>query len=390
MDIKPLPITIRELIKGYEDKQDEGVVGYGGKLDIRPPYQREFVYEGENRYKRDKVIETLLADHPLGIMYWVDIGNGRYEVLDGQQRIISICQYIAEESFGLNGVEFDSQPEDKQEAMLDYNKMVVYVCRGKPSEKIAWFETINIAGLTLTTQEMNNAVFHGKWVSDAKRYFSKERSQAKNIGENYIPKNGQNFSHRRQHLLELAIKWHIIGMKNKDGDPMTVRDYMSANKNKTADELWRHYNKIIDWADKMFPVTREELTRGLNWGKFYAEHRYKKDLNPDKLEKRIVEILKDEDDAIKNKRGVYEYVLTGNKQTLKLRKFNTQERRTLYERQGRKCANHRSSRCPTKGKEIPLKDMDADHIEPWVEGGETRLDNAQMLCRKCNQRKGDR
>lgn len=377
MDIDPLRVTIEELVEGFKDESlDDGpVVGWGGNLNIRPSYQREFIYTGKNRHKRDKVIETILNDHPLGVMYWAELDNGKYEVLDGQQRIMSICQYVAQKRFAYKGREFHSLEEDEQIKFNEYDKMTVYICKGKPSEKIEWFETINIAGLTLTTQEMNNAVFHGAWVDNAKQYFSKTSCPADTNWGKYI---ASNVDHRRQELLELAIKWRIMGMKNQDGKPMSVREYMSSNKENDAKELWEHFESVMKWAKKTFKY--RSIMKGLNWGKLYYNH--KDDvLDPIELETRIDNLIKDEYDELKSTKGIYEYVLTDDKHCLDIRKFNKGEREKLYARCGGTCI-----RCGEEN--FTIEQMEADHIDPWKEGGNTRMDNAQMLCKPCNRRKG--
>ena len=96
MDIKLKEITVREVFDGYEDRGENGVVGYGGKLNIRPAFQREFIYGPK---ERNAVIDTVMKGFPLNVMYWCDVGDGTYELLDGQQRTISICQYLSHDGF---------------------------------------------------------------------------------------------------------------------------------------------------------------------------------------------------------------------------------------------------------------------------------------------------
>lgn len=197
MKIELKEITIRELTEGYVDNAENGVVGYNGKLDIRPPYQREFVYKDK---QRDAVIETINKNFPLNVLYWAVCENGRFEVIDGQQRTISIAQYVNGD-FSLNGLYFHNLQKDEQEKILNY-KLMIYWCTGTDSEKLAWFKIINIAGEKLTDQELRNAVYSGTWVTDAKRYFSKNGCAAYQIGEKYL-----NGSAIRQEYFETAIKW---------------------------------------------------------------------------------------------------------------------------------------------------------------------------------------
>ena len=197
MEIELKTVTIRELSKDYADNADEGVVGYGGKLDIRPPYQREFIY---NEAQRGAVIDTITQNFPLNVMYWAVRKNGNFEVIDGQQRTISICQYIVG-YFSYKEKYFHNLEDDEQNKILDY-ELMIYQCSGTDSEKLKWFETINIAGLKLKPQELRNAIYHGSWVSDAKRYFSKRNCPAYEIAKDYV-----SVEYNRQECLEKTIKW---------------------------------------------------------------------------------------------------------------------------------------------------------------------------------------
>ena len=166
MKIDLKKITVRDLVEDYHDDGEGGVRGYGGKLDIRPPFQREFVYKDK---QRDAVIETINKGFPLNVMYWAVRQDGTYEVIDGQQRTISAAQYV-EGDYSLDGRYFHNLQDDEQELILNY-PLQVYVCKGSASEKLDWFRIINIAGEKLTSQELRNAVYAGPWVSDAKRHF---------------------------------------------------------------------------------------------------------------------------------------------------------------------------------------------------------------------------
>ncbi|MDZ7935782.1 MAG: DUF262 domain-containing protein [Emticicia sp.] len=260
MKIELKEITVRELTNGYQDNEENGVIGFGGKLDIRPPYQREFVYGDK---ERKAVIDTLQKDFPLNVMYWAVREDNTaqatsYEIIDGQQRTISICQYLNKD-FTVNGLAFHNLPNDKQNQILDY-KLMVYFCSGEDSEKLKWFETINIAGKELTKQELRNAVYSGSWVSDAKRYFSKN-SRPK-LGDAYM-----NGSANRQEYLETAIAWIS---ENE------VEEYMSKNQHEpNADELWMYFQAVISWVKATFPKYRREM-KGLPWGVLYNEFKNKK------------------------------------------------------------------------------------------------------------------
>lgn len=348
-------ITVRELVNGYKDNNDDGVVGYGGKLDIRPPYQREFVY---NEKERNAVMNTLQKDYPLNVMYWAVREDGDFEIIDGQQRTISICQYVTNEYF-IDGLIFDNLLSDKQEQILNY-KLMVYFCSGEPSEKLAWFETINIAGKVLTDQELRNAVYSGSWVSDAKRYFSKN-SRPK-IGDEYL-----NGSANRQEYLETAIDWLSEGK---------INEYMSRNQHESnANELWLYFQSVINWVKVTFHKYRKEM-KGIDWGKLYNTFKNEK-YDSKLLENEITVLMMDED--ISNKKGIYFYILTRNEKHLNIRAFSDNQKREAYERQKGVCV-----KCQ---KTFEINEMEADHITPWHEGGKTNAENCQMLCRNDNRTK---
>src|SRR3990167_4595081 len=234
MKIKLKEITIKEVANKYTNDNEEGVVGYGGKLNIRPKYQREFVYKD---HQRDAVIETVRKNFPLNVMYWVENEDGTYEVMDGQQRTISICEYVAGK-FSLNYQYFHNLESVEKEKILDY-KLMVYFCEGNDKEKLDWFKTINIAGEKLTDQELRNAIYTGTWLTDAKRYFSKSGCPAHGIGSDYL--SGVAI---RQDYLETAISWLSNG---------NIEQYMADNQHKpNANELWLYFQKVISWIEVVF------------------------------------------------------------------------------------------------------------------------------------------
>ena len=353
MKIELKEISVRELTAGYLDNEENGVVGYGGKLDIRPPYQREFVYGDK---ERKAVIDTVQKDFPLNVMYWAVREDGNFEVIDGQQRTISICQFVNRD-FSVNGLAFHNLTDDKQNEILDY-KLMVYFCSGKDSEKLEWFETINIAGKELTKQELRNAVYSGSWVSDAKRYFSKN-SRPK-LGDEYM-----SGSANRQEYLETAIAW--ISDNN-------IEAYMSKNQHEpNANELWLYFQAVINWVKATFPKYRREM-KGLSWGILYNEFKTHK-LDPKSLEEEVTMLMLDED--VENKKGIYPFVLTRKEKFLNIRAFSDNHKREAFERQKGICA-----KC---GVTFELNEMEADHITPWHEGGKTTAENCQMLCKYDNR-----
>lgn len=358
MEVKPKVVTIRELTEGYFNDDEEGVVGYDERLDIRPRYQREFVYKPK---QRDEVIRTVMKGLPLNVMYWCVTGDDTYEVLDGQQRTISICEYV-DGTFMVDDMLFDNLTKDKQDQILDY-KLTVYTCDGTDSEKLEWFEIINIAGEELTAQELRNAVYSGSWVSDAKRYFSKSNCAAAQMASDYL-----RGARERQEYLETAIEW----LASAEGK--TIKEYMAKHQHDhSAQPLWSYFRSVIEWVQAVFPKYRREM-KGLPWGLFYNEHHERRDLDPAKLEVEVSRLMADED--VTKKSGVYEYLLTGGERKLSIRQFDLRDRRAAYERQEgicQYCSNH-----------FEFEEMHADHIVPWSRGGRTTPDNCQMLCRDCN------
>ncbi len=357
MKIELKEISVRNLTSGYIDNAEEGIFGYGGKLNIRPPYQREFIY---NDKQRDAVINTITKKFPLNTMYWSVRKDGNFEIIDGQQRTVSICQYVNGD-FSIDGLAFHNLPKDKQEQILNYSLMI-YFCSGTESERLDWFRIINIAGEKLTDQELRNAVYSGSWVSDAKLYFSKTGCVAYQIGSDYL--SGTAI---RQEYLETVIDWISKGQ---------IKDYMSKHQHdKDAKVLWEYFQDVINWIKIVFTNYRKEM-KGVPFGTLYNEFKNKK-LNANKLEKEIAKLMEDED--VTNKKGIYTYVLTRKEKFLNIRSFTDKQKREAYERQKGKC-----KKC---GKKFGISEMEADHITPWREGGKTIASNCQMLCKEDNRRK---
>lgn len=358
MQIEHENITIRELTDGYEDNDEAGVVGFGGKLNIRPPYQREFVY---NEVQRNAVIDTVTRGFPLNTMYWAVIPDG-FEVIDGQQRTISICQYI-DGVFSYKDRYFHNLQDDEKENILNY-KLTIYKCEGTDSQKLDWFRTINIAGEKLTDQELRNAVYAGSWTAHAKLHFSKTQCAAARIADKYM-----DGSPIRQHYLETVISW-ISGGK--------IEDYMGQHQDDTnANALWLYFQRVIGWVEATFPNYRREM-KGLPWGELYNKYG-EDDLDPVELETKIKALMID--DEVGRRKGIYEYLLSGNQKHLQIRTFSEGDRRAMFERQ--------SGVCPTCKDTFELTEMEADHITPWSAGGKTDLLNGQMLCKECNRRKSN-
>jgi hypothetical protein len=357
MKIELKKITVRELTNGYKDNAEAGVVGYCGKLDIRPPYQREFIYKDK---QREAVITTVTKDFPLNVMYWSVRNDGMFEVIDGQQRTISLCQYAAGD-FSINGLAFHNLQKDKQEQILNYS-LTVYLCSGSDSEKLEWFRIINIAGEKLTEQELRNAVYSGSWVTDAKRHFSKTGCAAYGLGGDYM--TGAAI---RQDYLETTISWISNGK---------IAAYMSQQQHKpNANELWLYFQAVIAWAKSTFPNYRKEM-KSVAWGELYNEFK-DKEVDPKKLEVEIARLMEDED--VTNKKGIYIYVLSGKEKHLNIRAFSSNQKREAYERQ--------KGICPVCKEKFDIDKMEGDHITPWRDNGKTSANNCQMLCKDDNRRK---
>ena len=361
MEIELHQIPIRNVIAGYKDSAEEGVVAYDGKLDIRPKYQREFVYTGK---QRDAVIESIVNGFPLNVMYWVKTDQGKFEVLDGQQRTISIGQYVNSD-FSYKNRYFHNLTDEEQNQILDY-ELMIYICEGTDKERLDWFRIINIAGEKLTDQELRNAVYTGQWLSDAKLKFSKSNCAA------YLSacENGEhlvNGSPIRQDYLETAISWISDGQ---------IEDYMAKHQHcSNADELWNYFQEVISWVRATFTRYRREMKK-VKWGRLYNDFRNEA-LNVSELEAEVQSLMRDED--VTNKTGVYSFVLTRDEKHLSIRKFTENMKREAYERQ--------NGICPKCEKSFKLEQMEADHIKPWHEGGKTVPENCQLLCIQDNRTK---
>ncbi len=305
MKIELREISIRDVVNGYLNNDEEGVVGYGGNLNIRPKYQREFIYKDA---QRDAVIETVKKNFPLNVMYWVKNNDNTYEVMDGQQRTISICEYV-HGKFSLNFQYFHNLEKEEQEIILNY-KLMIYFCEGDAKEKLDWFKTINIAGEKLTNQELRNAIYTGTWLSDAKKYFSKTNCPAYNIASSYM--RGSTI---RQDYLETVIGWINNG---------NIEEYMSENQHKpNANEIWLYFQSVVNWVKAVFPKYRKEM-KGVDFGLLYNEFEHK-GLDSTEIEREVTELMLDED--VTKKSGVYAYVLTRNEKYLSIRTFTEKQKK---------------------------------------------------------------
>ena len=362
MKIEMHEITVAEVFKGYKDSAEEGVVAYDGKLNVRPAYQREFVYKDK---QRDEVINTIRKGFPLNVMYWVKSGE-TYEVLDGQQRTLSFCQYLSGD-FSINFQYFHNLTEDEKQQILDY-KLMIYICEGSDSEKLDWFKIINIAGEKLYDQELRNAIYTGPWLTDAKRHFSKNGCPAYQIGNKYL--NGNAI---RQDYLQTALSW----ISEKNG--IQINEYMAQHQHDAnCNELWIYFQNVISWVETLFPRNfYRPIMKGQPWGELYNHYGSLNTYDAGEFESRIKELILD--DEVGNNKGVYQYLFTGEEKLLSLRTFSEKEKLAQYELQ--------AGICPICHNHFEYEEMEGDHILPWHSGGKTTPENLQMLCKHCNRTK---
>lgn len=379
--------TVEDICKGFifDKNENKGLFGMDGQLIIQPEYQRNYIY-GDG--KRDvAVVESLLKGYPLGLIYFVLNHDGQYEVLDGQQRITSFARFVNKTwtfSVQWQGKTryIDSLDVDDRNRIL-HAPLTIYVCEGEPSEIEAWFKTINIAGVPLVPQELRNAAYHGPFVSLAREEFSNTNNSNMNRWQTYIKGDP-----KRQAILERALDWVSNG---------NIEDYMARHRNDTQiDELKKHFDTVIDWVDSVFEYTGKEMC-GLEWGRLYNEY-HKHPYSKEKVQERVEELLGDP--QVSDKRGIFEYILGGEKDTrlLNIRVFDKVTIKKVYDRQTQKAKKEGISNCPlcalghdNNAKRIyKLSEMDADHVTAWSKGGSTDIFNCQMLCKTHNRAKGNK
>lgn len=360
MNYTSIKVKVRELADGYFNSAVNGVFALKGRLNIRPAYQREFVY-GEKL--RDRVMESIRKNRPLGLLYWSKNPDGSFEVIDGQQRIISIMEYVAGR-YSINFRFFHNLTQEEKDQILDY-ELEVKVCTGTESERLEWFQVINLPGMVLTDQELRNAAYTGPWLADAKLYFSRAGHGAAVMGKDYV-----SGAVNRQDYLETALDWITNGQ---------IESYMGEHQHdKSAEPLWLYFQQVINWTQKNFKQYRKEM-KGVDWGYLYNQFK-EANLNPEAIEEETKALMMDPD--VTKKSGIYPYILTGNEKHLSIRAFEEQDKRAVYEKQ--------NGICPKCGKVHDFEKMEADHITPWSEGGRTIVENCQMLCKECNRRKSNK
>lgn len=380
MQITTKYISIRDLSRNYIDQGDQGVFTYNPDandpkplLVCRPQYQRAFVYTAEESVD---LIKSIMNGYPIGLFYWVETNNDPdhdYELMDGQQRTISICSYINGD-FAVDKRFFYNLTNDEKKQILDY-QIMVNVCEGTDqSSKLEWFKIINKSGEPLTNQELRNAVYAGPWLNDAKLYFSKPGGPAVKLSDDYVNTGKVN----RQELLEKALKWVDYRDGFKD-----VREYMAKHQlDKDANDLWQYFQDVVNWAKKIFPKTNKKLLVTQDWGKLYHDY-HDQTYNPNDLQAEIDKLMLDDD--VTSTSGIVPYVLSDetvvDQKLLHIRTFSRRDMLKKYKEQ--------DGICPACGKHYEFNEMEGDHIVPWSAGGRTEYSNLQMLCKSDNKRKSN-
>lgn len=379
--------TVGDICEGFvfDKNENKGLFGMDGQLIIQPEYQRNYIY-GDGK-KDVAVVESLLRGYPLGLIYFVENVDGKYEVLDGQQRITSFARFV-NMSWPF-AVDIDSKPryfdslDENLKAKIMDSHLTIYVCQGEPSEIQEWFKTINIAGVPLVKQELRNAAYHGPFVSLAREVFSNTGNANMNRWQTYVKGDP-----KRQAVLETALDW----VSNDEID-----DYMAKHRyDKSIDELQNYFDTVIDWIDSVFDYTGKELC-GRDWGRLYRTY-HRNAYSKEKIAERVNELL--DDPQVTDKKGIFEYVLSGETlpQLLNVRVFDKKTIKSVYRKQTKEAESRGVSNCPlcalgsgNNSKKIyTLKEMDADHVTAWSKGGATDESNCQMLCKTHNRAKGNR
>lgn len=380
--------SVEQIVEGFEysELEGKGLFGLAQRLTIQPEYQRHFIYAHEN--KEAAVIHSLLKKYPLGLFYFNRASNGQLEVLDGQQRITSIGRFVtgkfAIRDEGSMEQYFVGLAKDKQDLILQ-SKILVYECEGTESEIKEWFRTINIAGSPLSNQELLNAVYSGPFVTAGKEEFSNKQNSNIQKWDSYI-----KGSIVRQEFWERALAWVSKSDQN-------IAEYMSEHRNdEDIAEVKSYFNLVIDWVSAVF-IDVDKTMKGLDWGALYDKY-HSEIYDPDEVSEKVQRLLSDP--FVENKRGIFEYILGGEKQKnlLNIRIFNDTIKRKVYEQQTKEAKNKGKSNCSycslghneVKSKIWAISDMEADHVTAWSKAGESNIENCEMLCKSHNRAKGNK
>lgn len=384
-------LKVKNMVDGFffDKNEGKGLYGWGGDLTIQPEYQRNYLYEEKDKKygsKEKGVILSVLKDYPLGLLYFLKVGENKYEVLDGQQRITSLGRfYTGHFDIPWKGSmkSFNGLDGDLQEKFLEH-PLTIYICEGEQSEISDWFETINIAGIPLNDQELLNAENHGSFVTLAKKEFSNSRNPQIQKWCRYI-KGSAN----RQDFLRTALAWV------SDGE---IATYMGNHRHDgNINELKNHFETVMEWVVRTFDFAPFPEMCGLDWGDFYKIY-HTNPYNPKETRETVKRLY--EDDYVKSKSGIIKYVLDDcrDKRLLDVRLFDTPIKKKKYNIQTEEAKRLGISNCPdcvlengaNKAKIWGLSEMEADHVTAWSRGGETTIENCQMLCTHHNRLKGNK
>lgn len=379
--------TVEEIVRGfvYNELEAKGLFGLSGKLVIQPEYQRHYIY---NDGKKDvAVVDSILKGYPLGLIYF-NIEGDQLEVLDGQQRITSVGRFVTGKfAIKVDGKEqtFSSLPKDEQRKIMDHD-LLVYQCQGSEKEIKDWFQTINISGVELSPQELLNAIYSGKFITAAKAEFSNSQNANMQKWSSYIKGDP-----KRQEILAVALDW-VASAKG-----VSIESYLATHRNEPEiAELKAYFTSVIDWVGSVFTRPPDKEMRGLEWGRLYETYHLTA-YDPAKVDEDVERLLGDP--AVHSRKGVYEYVLGGQKkpQLLTIRLFDEKTRAIAYQQQTKKAYDKKESNCPlcaigdnsNKQRIYARNEMDADHVASWSKGGATDLANCEMLCITHNRAKGN-
>ena len=380
--------TVKQICEGfvYSELEGKGLFGLAGKLTIQPEYQRSYIYASDGGKKEQAVIDSVLKGYPLGLIYFNRVGDDKFEVLDGQQRITSLGRFVTNK-FAIrdrNGNEqyFSGMAKDKRQKILD-TKLLIYVCEGTESEIKEWFKTINIVGVPLNDQELLNAVYSGPFVTRGKAWFSNSQNPNIQKWSAYIKGSAV-----RQDFWHTALDWVSRGK---------IGQYMSAHRyDNDINEVKKYFDTVIDWVSTVFDDVEKEM-RGLEWGRLYETY-HKQAYDPKKVSARVQALYADP--YVKNRRGIFEYILSGEKDTklLNVRVFDDATKKAVYKQQTQEAKAKGISNCPlcavghgaNKARIYEFKEMDADHVTAWSKGGGSDISNCQMLCKTHNRAKGNK
>ncbi len=379
-------ITIEEICRGftYNEYEGKGLFGLSGKLTIQPEYQRNYIYADG---KRDvAVIDSIMKGYPLGLIYFTKVDEDKFEILDGQQRITSIGRYVTDKFSTPDSNDipryFSGLPDDIKERILK-TTLTIYECEGTESEIKEWFKTINIVGIPLNDQELANAIHSGPFVTMAKEEFSNSQNANVQKWSAYI-----NGTVDRQDYLKTALNWVSKG---------NIDDYMSLHRyDNNINELKSYFNSVIDWISSVFSDV-DRTMNGLEWGELYEKY-YRNPYDPDEVSEKLNDLL--EDFYVKDKKGIYEYILGGclDSRLLNIRIFDEPTKTSVYRSQTSSAKEQGVSNCPlcaigsnnNKSRIYKQSEMDADHVTAWSKGGSTDAGNCQMLCKTHNRAKGNK